>query len=90
LAQRKWLVPNKESLVKARFKPLLRRAFDLLSFVPEQKREALIGVSMDIFTKYNRKNIQDRQIDTLIDLSKGLLADGKVDQTEAEKFWQKD
>lgn len=39
---------------------------------------------MDIFTKFNRKNIQDRQIDTLIGLSKGLTADGKVDQAEAE------
>ncbi|BCN93338.1 hypothetical protein THMIRHAM_11230 [Thiomicrorhabdus immobilis] len=39
---------------------------------------------MDIFTRFNKKNIQDRQIDTLIGLSKGLIADGKVDQTEAE------
>lgn len=39
---------------------------------------------MDIFTKFNRKSIDDRQIDTLIGLSKGLLADGKVDQSEAE------
>lgn len=39
---------------------------------------------MDIFTKFNRNNIQDRQIDTLIGLSKGLAADGKVDQSEAE------
>ncbi|MCU7829590.1 MAG: BRCT domain-containing protein [Candidatus Thiodiazotropha sp. (ex Myrtea sp. 'scaly one' KF741663)] len=39
---------------------------------------------MDIFTKFNRKDIQDRQIDTLIGLSKGLVADGKVDQAEAE------
>ena len=39
---------------------------------------------MDIFTRFNRKNIQDRQVDTLIGLSKGLMADGKVDQTEAE------
>ncbi len=39
---------------------------------------------MDIFTRFNRKNIQDRQIDTLIGLSKGLTADGKVDQAEAE------
>lgn len=39
---------------------------------------------MDIFTRFNRKNIDDRQIDTLIGLSKGLLADGKVDQAEAE------
>lgn len=39
---------------------------------------------MDIFTKYNRKNIQDRQIDTLIGLGKGITADGRVDQAEAE------
>lgn len=30
---------------------------------------------MDLFIKYNRSNIQDRQIDTLIGLGKGLLAD---------------
>lgn len=35
------------------------------------------------FTKFNRKNIQDRQIDTFIGLSKGITADGKVDQAEA-------
>lgn len=39
---------------------------------------------MDIFTKFNRKSIDDRQIDTLIGLSKGLLADGKIDPAEAE------
>lgn len=39
---------------------------------------------MDIFTKFNRKDIQDRQIDTLIGLSKGLSADGKIDKGEAE------
>lgn len=39
---------------------------------------------MDIFTRFNRNNIQDRQIDTLIGLSKGLIADGKLVQTEAE------
>lgn len=39
---------------------------------------------MDIFTKFNRKNIDDRQIDTLIGISKGLTADGKIDQSEAE------
>lgn len=39
---------------------------------------------MDIFQRFNRKSIDDRQIDTLIGLSKGLLADGKVDQSEAE------
>ena len=39
---------------------------------------------MNIFKKFNRNSIDDRQIDTLIGLSKGLLADGKVDQAEAE------
>lgn len=39
---------------------------------------------MDIFTKFNRKSVQDRQVDTLIGLSKGITADGKVDQAEAE------
>lgn len=39
---------------------------------------------MDIFNRFNRKNIQDRQVDTLIGLSKGITADGKVDQAEAE------
>lgn len=39
---------------------------------------------MGIFTRYNRKNIQDRQIDTLIGLSKGIAADSTVNQHEAE------
>ncbi|UTW12632.1 BRCT domain-containing protein [Marinobacterium rhizophilum] len=39
---------------------------------------------MEIFTRFNQKNIQDRQVDTLIGLSKGLAADGKVNQAEAE------
>lgn len=39
---------------------------------------------MDIFCRFNRKSIDDRQVDTLIGLSKGLLADGKLDQPEAE------
>lgn len=39
---------------------------------------------MDIFTRFNRKSIDDRQIDTLIGISKGVIADGKVDQSEAE------
>ena len=39
---------------------------------------------MDLFTRFNRKSIDGRQVDTLIGLSKGLLADGKVDQSEAE------
>jgi len=39
---------------------------------------------MDLYTKFNRKNIDDRQIDTLIGISKGLLADGVVNETEAQ------
>lgn len=39
---------------------------------------------MDLFTRFNRKAIDDRQIDTLIGLSKGVLADGVVSQSEAE------
>lgn len=39
---------------------------------------------MDIFQRFNRKSIDDRQIDTLIGLSKGLTADGKVNRSEAE------
>ncbi len=39
---------------------------------------------MDIFTRFNRNKIDDRQVDTLIGLSKGLTADGKVNQAEAE------
>ena len=39
---------------------------------------------MDLFTKFNRKSIDDRQIDTLIGISKGLVADGKIDQAESK------
>lgn len=39
---------------------------------------------MDLYVRFNRKLIDDRQIDTLIGLSKGLIADGKIDQGEAE------
>ena len=39
---------------------------------------------MDLFTRFNRKSIDDRQIDTLIGISKGLIADGVVNQSEAE------
>lgn len=39
---------------------------------------------MDLFTRFNRKRIDDRQIDSLIGISKGLTADGKIDQKEAE------
>lgn len=38
---------------------------------------------MDIFKRFNQKNIQDRQVDTLIGLSKGLIADGSLNQVEA-------
>ena len=43
-----------------------------------------VGNEMEIVTRFNRKKIQDRQIDTLIGLSKGLCADGKVHQAETE------
>jgi hypothetical protein len=39
---------------------------------------------VDIFTRFNRKSIDDRQIDTLIGLSMGMAADGVVVQAEAE------
>lgn len=39
---------------------------------------------MSLFNKYNQRDIQDRQIDTLIGLSKGLIADGEVVLAEAE------
>lgn len=39
---------------------------------------------MDMFLRFNRKTVDDRQIDTLIGLSKGLIADGEVNQSEAE------
>jgi len=39
---------------------------------------------MDIYKKFNRNKIEDRQIDTFIGLSKGLIADGMVNQKEAE------
>lgn len=44
---------------------------------------------MDMFVQFNRKSIDDRQVDTLIGLSKGLVADGQVNQSEAEflKNW---
>jgi NAD-dependent DNA ligase len=39
---------------------------------------------MEDLSRFNRKSIQDRQVDTLIGISKGLTADGKIDQAEAE------
>jgi len=38
---------------------------------------------MDLFIKFNKRNILDRQIDTLVGISKGLTADGKLSQDEA-------
>jgi NAD-dependent DNA ligase len=38
----------------------------------------------DIYTRFNRKSVDDRQIDTLIGLGKGLIADSNVNQAEAE------
>lgn len=43
---------------------------------------------MDIFVRFNRKAIDDRHIDTLIGLSKGLLADGRIDPSEAQALHQ--
>lgn len=42
----------------------------------------------DIYNRYNRKNIADRQVDELIGLAQGIVADGAVSQGEAE-FLQK-
>lgn len=39
---------------------------------------------MDVFVKFNRNSIDDRKIDTLIGLSKGLTADGVVNIHEAK------
>lgn len=39
---------------------------------------------MDEYLLFNRKSVDDRQIDTLIGLAKGLLADGALVQAEAE------
>ncbi|ROO37220.1 BRCT domain-containing protein [Salinisphaera orenii] len=39
---------------------------------------------MDMFVQFNRKSIDDRQMDTLIGLSKGLVADRQINQAEAE------
>ncbi|MGH8273630.1 MAG: BRCT domain-containing protein [Gammaproteobacteria bacterium] len=39
---------------------------------------------MDVFTRLNRRDIQNRQVDTLIGLCKGITADKIVNQAEAE------
>ncbi|WP_025770889.1 BRCT domain-containing protein [Thioalkalivibrio sp. HK1] len=41
-------------------------------------------MNTDLYVRYNRKNIQDRQIDTLIGLSRAFIADRVVNQAEAE------
>ncbi len=41
-------------------------------------------MNTSMFNRYNRNKIDDRHIDTLIGLSKGIIADGKVNQLEAE------
>lgn len=38
----------------------------------------------DVFVKFNRKRIDERQMDTMIGLCKGIAADGRVNQLEAE------
>ena len=40
--------------------------------------------SNDPYIKYNVRSVQQRTIDTLIDISKGIVADGAVNQKEAE------
>lgn len=42
---------------------------------------------MDIFVKCNRNSIDDRKIDTLIGLSKGITADGVVNELEAKALY---
>ena len=39
---------------------------------------------LDPFMQYNKKQVHDRQIDTLIGVAKGIIADGVVNQQEAE------
>ena len=41
-------------------------------------------MDFDRYEIYNRRNIQDRQVDTLIGLSKAFIADRVVNQAEAE------
>lgn len=43
---------------------------------------------MDIFRRFNSRSIEDRTVDTLIGLSKGLLADGRLVQAEVEFLYQ--
>ena len=41
-------------------------------------------MDQDFFNRFNTKKIADKQIDTLIGLSMGIVADGNVNQSEAE------
>ncbi|MBF2755271.1 MAG: BRCT domain-containing protein [Gammaproteobacteria bacterium AqS3] len=41
-------------------------------------------MNLDQYTKFNRKSLQDRQIDTLIGLAQGFIADDQINQAEAE------
>jgi NAD-dependent DNA ligase len=41
-------------------------------------------LGQDTFNRFNTKKIADKQIDTLIGLSMGIVADGKVTESEAE------
>lgn len=43
---------------------------------------------MDIRTIFNQKNIADRQVSELIGLAHGMLADGKIDEHEAEYLYK--
>ena len=40
-----------------------------------------------MFTRFNRKNVEDRQVDTLVGISKGIIADDSVNQQEAEYLY---
>ena len=40
----------------------------------------------DAYTRFNRKHVDDRQIDTLIGIAKGVLADGTVNQSEYDRL----
>ncbi len=43
-------------------------------------------MNQESIARFNRKNIQDRQIDTLIGFGKGIIADGVVTQSEADSL----
>lgn len=43
----------------------------------------MIALNSELIKRFNGKKIADRQVDTLLGLAAGLVADGKVDQGEA-------